>query len=133
MRLFLFVAILVAYLGYTRPEKPERLRINGMEWAVVWPDRLEVKTPYGDEYFAGYTNCEKMVILVSRDEEIEEWKQTLMHEVAHALTCGDDGYPHNNAYNSPLEGEHPGIDFLASHWLDFLQQNPEAVRWINAR
>lgn len=132
MRLFLLVVVIILYIGYTSPRRPEHLKINGAGWKVVWPDKIEAITPLGAEEFAGYTYCDKKLILVSKDED-EDWRQVLMHEVAHALTCGDDGAPHNDAYNSPLEGAHPGIDFLASHWLDFIQQNPEAVRWLSAR
>src|SRR5262249_22998428 len=133
MKLFWTVALTIAYLGYRIPDRPERLKINGQEWRVSYPAAIMMETPLGPIAYAGFTHCDTRTIVISRDEAPVDWAEILMHESAHALTCGTDDDVHNDAYNSPPDGNHPGIDFLAQHWLGFIRDNPEAVRWIEAR
>jgi hypothetical protein len=133
MKLFWTVALIIAFLGYRIPDRPERLKINGQEWRVEWPEVLLLETPFGAMEYAGLTRCETRTILISRDEDPADWPEILLHETAHALTCGPDNQVHNELYSNPPEGDHPGIEFLAQHWLGFIRDNPEAVRWIEAR
>ena len=125
MRLFLAVALICVYLALTAPKLPVTLKINNQQWTVIY---FSAPLP-----FSGNTDCVHRVILVSRDETPLELADTLQHEVLHAESCGPDNDVHNDAYCSPAHGEHPGIDFATEKMTDFIQQNPDAVRWIATR
>lgn len=131
VKLFAAVIALVLLGDAIWPCPPHRVWINGEHWDVIYLPERQMVEVLGMPY-AGFTFCEDRTILISKDEDPGDWPDTLLHEAAHAATCDSDGDVHNDAYDSPPTGDHPGIERIAQEELRFMQENPRAVLWIEA-
>lgn len=125
---FAVIALLLLYSTIV-PGPPDHVWIHGVRWKVLYPPEMKIETPFGQEAYAGLTFCEERTILISQDEGSDAWPETLLHEVAHAATCGPDNDVHNDVYNSPPEGDHPGIERIAQEEQRFIRENPRVVWW----
>jgi len=130
MKLFWTVVLIIIFLGRRIPDRPDHLQIIGQRWDVKYV-RVVIDEESGLP-LDGITLCEEHEIWISTDQKPREIADTLLHEELHAQTCVD-GEIHNDWYNNSAHAEHPGIEFSAQRMLDFVQQNPEAVRWIEAQ
>jgi len=118
-----------AILGATAPRKPIKFKVKGQEWSIIYFRPTPMMQAMGAG-FVGVTECHERFIGVLDTQEPKEMADTILHEAAHAYVCDSEGKLHNDSYNSPPEGDHPGIEVIAEQELQLIQENPELMRWI---
>lgn len=129
MRHMALVAMLLcATMGHAMPTI---LKMDGHLWAVKKVSQQKLNELLGDEEnWTGDTECSIHTIFILKDQDVGDMAETLVHEIFHALTCGDDGEVHNEKYNNSSGSDHRGIYFAASRWLKVIHDNPALVRWL---
>lgn len=106
---------------------PKELDINGVYWRVSEVNKIGTpQTP-----LAGYTDCARKHIYISRESDRKA--TSIMHEVSHAVVCTDasEGFTVNNMYyNSKTNDGHEGIYAWSDVWSEILQRNPDLANYI---
>jgi hypothetical protein len=123
-----WAAVILLCLPSMAAERPQRAFIDGHDWKIKWL----LKVPLGTD-FVGETECRIRTIFLQINGADEDSEQTaLQHELLHAFTC-KDGEVHNLKYNSTNENKHEGIYFLAPKLIEFMQQKPKVVKFLEER
>jgi hypothetical protein len=93
----------------TRRKRPASIRIAGKVYRVKFRQETD----------CGRCDNARLTITISRDQDKQHQRDTLLHEVIHAVeyACGMDIGEEN-------------VRMLGTHLLAALVENPEATRWI---
>lgn len=98
-------------------DKPKTVRIGQLEYQIEYKPAV-----VGDDQHVlyGESRTHEQRILISDNHGIERQKETLLHEVLHAI---DEWYNFNG-----LEERH--VTQITHGVFDFIKQNKDAIRWI---
>lgn len=105
---------------------PLVVRINGQVWAIQQVERVNEADDWG------YTLCKRRTMLVKKGIPLHEAQRVVVHELLHAASCRGD-MPRNDVYNSPRDGEHPGMDLAAATIAKILRDNPRLGEYLSQR
>jgi hypothetical protein len=108
------------------PSVPKRMYIGQQVWTISL-----VETVSHNHQLSGKTECIGHVVFLERSQEPYAMADTLVHEIEHAFTCGENGNVDNGKWNN-WEDEHEGIYWSAPIWADFIANNPDVIAYIAA-
>lgn len=92
--------------------KNRTIDIFGSKWRIKYVDEIKVDD---DTYVLGTTNCKDKVILIDKNQDINEISITILHELFHAIML-------TGQYLGSNEDE-PLIEFLARSINSLMKQN----------
>lgn len=99
---------------------PQKVMIGSMPYHVCYPTFVKNEN---DENLFGECNHEKNTIYVADQYDKIRQKETLLHEIMHAL----DAWYNNNS----IEEKH--IEAMARGMFDFISNNKDVIEWIAER
>jgi len=109
-----------------------KLDIRGMDVLVFWLRKKPAWVPRDCENGCLDQTRTPWRIWVSTTGSKANQRETLMHEITHALDVSSDA-DLEGLRGSGDEAEENRVSRLAGAWLDFLERNPEAVAELSKK
>lgn len=108
--------------------RPNSIRIGATKWDIVWSEKKTKRHPEGNDRVLGLTIHKEQTIYIDDSTKECGQKDTLLHEVLHAIMGVYSFAP--SARGKELEREEKLICSMTPALLDTMQRNKKAFAWM---